>query len=586
MGADGTFRGEVRTGGKHQLELRVGLGPHDSDRWKGKLEFEFPAGEDEMQLEFPVEPVPTTQISLKVILREKGTGSPVSDEKVMLESLAEGHGFVYIQTDAAGAGSRHFAAVNGRQYRLRLPTRTSYGPLRSYESPPFDPATLGEQPFVWEVERQTLSLVVEVTGEPFARHRALALWDGQLPEGWFDGAKRESDAEGAVKTTSWRLEGDHWVFESQTATPSGQHQLKQQWIERRRKTVWIEEDSDRNRIARFYDLPSGDYEAEIRDAPHLCVHPADRKILVNSGTSETQRARIRVVKAPQKILCRVGGRVTDVAGKPLTGRAELWMTGTDQSHVWTDEHGNYSFERLPRGKYELRVSREGFVTHWRVLHLDANQDNLEIRLSPYPRAHGIVRDAGLQPLAGVAVCAEALLPPGTSSGATTDEAGRYALMLKGHTGPYFFIARASFAGPAAFVRVDVTGDCEVDLQFPKAAEVRGIVEFDGVPIQPRDRVGIVVADRKRHGALLYAGAQLDKAGVCTLKLAPGEYRVCLMKRGDLFDLGALSVPDGAERLEHRVTVKPADLEAEIDEAAVRADWLQAQGLTNKAGVGR
>jgi hypothetical protein len=145
---------------------------------------------------------------------------------------------------------------------------------------------------------------------------------------------------------------------------------------------------------------------------------------------------------------RIAGRVLDAAsGEPIAG---AWLTAVSSAAIhpegllssvigreageqstWSDEEGNFAFERLAEATYEISVRpQNGYVLQQPLeIELDTNEDrdDLEIRLEPALGLAGTVSGPGGEPLGEASVHAWIDGRPGTLVSASTQDDGRFEL---------------------------------------------------------------------------------------------------------------------------------------------------------------
>lgn len=232
----------------------------------------------------------------------------------------------------------------------------------------------------------------------------------------------------------------------------------------------------------FAGLPDGEYvvRATVRDAD---VEEASASTTITQGGTA----------APEPVLnfkassATVTGKVVFADGSEASNLSVI-ATGPETVGTRTETNGSFSFTKIKNGAYvisvEVRDTREGRVG----IGVDASgtKDVGELRLTPVGQLKGVVSYGGM-PAEGVSV-----FVPGTSTSATTDAQGVFAL-VNVPTGTQTVVARVG-AEPfwrSATVVTTVGRGVNTDLAItitddaPKTGTVQGNVTFRG-PRNPRD----------------------------------------------------------------------------------------------------
>jgi Carboxypeptidase regulatory-like domain len=247
------------------------------------------------------------------------------------------------------------------------------------------------------------------------------------------------------------------------------------------------------------------------------------------------------------------GRVTDAAGRPLTGVAvdvETWARqGVSQLmryHATTGAGGEWAVTGVPRGQVALSMHKAGYVPLVEQLPVAAGSHDVGRRTL----AHGghltvLVQDAG-GPVAGARVEAA----PGIA--AVTDGAG--AAVLDGlPQAPIALVGSAARHQPARS-RLNPPFPARAVLMLPRAFTVSGrFVDGGAMPVASGQlRVDLPGCHRHEH---------LDDDGRFTVDLAPGapadlvlsgaqvrilRTTVAAGSAGELRDLGDLQAPPGID----------------------------------------
>ncbi len=141
------------------------------------------------------------------------------------------------------------------------------------------------------------------------------------------------------------------------------------------------------------------------------------------------------------------GRVTDSSGNPITGARvvayprnppnwaltqavhDAFAPGPDGQHIiegFTDKFGNYVLKGLPKGNYDIRVTKEEYASKFKTIYgvnTDLGPKTLNFTLTLNPGTlEGVVHDSGGNPIANATVSI-----PGLNLSTTTDPTGYYEI---------------------------------------------------------------------------------------------------------------------------------------------------------------
>jgi hypothetical protein len=116
-------------------------------------------------------------------------------------------------------------------------------------------------------------------------------------------------------------------------------------------------------------LKKGDRTTAAREFDKLARDYADFKDVVNSVAPTLRgltprRDRIQLRNGPTRILSAIRGTVTDDARRPLRGaqvRVVATGSGSDARTVTSDDQGHYDVTDVPAGRYNLLVTRSGYL---------------------------------------------------------------------------------------------------------------------------------------------------------------------------------------------------------------------------------
>lgn len=252
---------------------------------------------------------------------------------------------------------------------------------------------------------------------------------------------------------------------------------------------------------------------------------------------------------------RIAGRVLDAeSGEPI---ASAWLSAVSSSAIhpegllssvigreagqqsaWSDEEGNFAFERLAEATYEISVRpRNGYVLQQPLeieLDTDENRDDLEIRLEPALGLAGTVSGPGGELLEEASVQAWIDGRPATLVSADTQGDGRFE--LEG-LAPGTYRLRASHPGYAAasIAALDVTAGMD-ELAIALELGIQVVVEVQGLRGQPvagaaARLVAAGDADAPADAEAIFAGI-LEGTGVTDAtgrlelgSFAPGAYEL-------------------------------------------------------------
>ncbi len=572
---DGTFvKPGVRTGVKHELSLEVRLF-RPENLYQGRIEFDFPRDKKEFEVKLVAERAPVELVEFAVLVLAKAQKRALGDEKLVLRQFWNGQpsDFTVVRTNLEGLAICRIPHRVGATYRLELDRTSRYGPMRAYESDAFRPEELNGQ-YVWEVERKEKSLEVELRGSAPSAYAVLALTLQSRPDGWFEGARTEHSEEGTI-TSRWIEDDRGWTFEERRVAPQGKEHVKRRGTSKLEKHAHVKKDPSGKFKAAFYDLEPGVYIAMLDDSPGISL-VGTRRVVVTDKHDQLQTAVLTLKESGGKATeaVEVRGEVVDGEGHPVGAGANVVIAGKGRYKSETNQHGTFSFARVPPGAYSVRVRKQGYAPYQGTFSIDGDARSLRIVVSKLPAVRGQVKEYGGKPVPGAQVYA-LHLRSGRVMHIGTGKDGKYEIVLKEGQGKYVFRVRAKPSGPAVFLSKEVEREAQIDFTLPQAVSVKGTIAASFELDLRGQRLTIAAIEGEDHWALDSAYAVVDEDSKFEVNLIPGVYELFLWhgERGP-FDVGRVTVGIGKDVQEHVVKLGPETLKKTIDLEQLKQNWLR------------
>lgn len=253
--------------------------------------------------------------------------------------------------------------------------------------------------------------------------------------------------------------------------------------------------SDRNGLARFNDLPAGNYI-------FVGIPPSDKlTVAVSPTVTVASTEKVKVTLSFPKT-GRIVGKLVDEKGNPIAGEfVSVWREkpvweerslSYDSPNAVTSSDGSFVFENLPEGTYTIFTSfgvTSGLVTTWQNVYVRGGETakvTVTVRSEmPTVSIAGEVIDNSGKPVFGATV----LINSEPMLRAVTDENGRFSFselpaFQFGRPATYSVtVMKPGFASRSETVKIEDGKSPEVRLMLEPGALIEGqLVDEKGKPV--------------------------------------------------------------------------------------------------------
>jgi hypothetical protein len=236
---------------------------------------------------------------------------------------------------------------------------------------------------------------------------------------------------------------------------------------------------------RFDDVPVGTYTLEVSHQGYVT-----QTFAVNLGRlGHSQDVLLR------KEGLELTGRVVDTSwwGSGAMFTVTLSAGGTIVQTTLASFNGDYSFEGLTPGTYQMTVTASNFLPHTVTVNLNQDRYGFNVFVSrPQNLITGVLRGDNGQVLANTRIdIVDALLSGVVIRTVTTDSEGRYQVDLGAFAGSYFFritTSSGTFTDPNPIIinsNGTLTGGSNKDIQVSNVSTVRVPIIWEGIPSTAR-----------------------------------------------------------------------------------------------------
>ena len=248
---------------------------------------------------------------------------------------------------------------------------------------------------------------------------------------------------------------------------------------------------------------------------------------------KVEEGKVTQIEVQLETGVRLVGKVSDSSGSPLASVSVGQDTSEDSmmrgmgirspsnSHVMTDENGDYSVDSLEPSEKNFTFRKPGFITDIKSVKLSGKETRLDVKLSKGKTVTGMVVTESGAPVEGASVSARSALQNANRTSARSDGSGTF--QLEGLApGRYTFSASKAGFVSGELPDVDVeSGAGQIRIRLSSGGVIYGRVQG----LKPSElSTASVMAGGSGGGGL--ASARVDASGEFRIPaVAPGNVRV-------------------------------------------------------------